>query len=84
VLLKTQSKDQPNGTREVLLSRSWIQKENVIPHFANVTKTVGENEGVEITMNCNEEAFDWIISIVKIKSNWKGDSDHTTEVLSEK
>jgi hypothetical protein len=42
----------------------------MIPHFANVTRSVGENEGVEITMNCNEEAFDWIIKMVKVASNY--------------
>jgi hypothetical protein len=59
----------------VLLPRAWIQKKNVIPHFANVTKTVGDSEGVEITMNCNEEAFDWIIEVVKVRSNFKKEND---------
>ena len=40
-----------------------------------MTKSVGENEGVEITMNCNEEAFDWIIEVVKIKSNYRDEKD---------
>jgi hypothetical protein len=29
---------------------------------------VDENEGVEITMNCNLQAFLWIIDFVKIKT----------------
>jgi hypothetical protein len=53
----------------------------VIPHFANVIKTVGPNEGVEITMNCNQEAFDWIIEITKIKSNFSEEKDY--EPMSE-
>ena len=70
-MIKSQSKDEnAEGERTVLLRRSWIQSQNVIPHFANVIKSVGPNEGVEITMNCNSEAFDWIIELARIKSNF--------------
>ena len=65
-----------------MLRRSWIEKQNVIPHFANVIKTVGPNEGVEITMNCNSEAFDWIIDLAKIKSNFSEEPNF--EPLTEK
>jgi len=51
-----------------LLERDWVIKNNTIPHFANVIKNVDKNEGVEITMNCNASAFDWIIEFVKIKT----------------
>tara|TARA_B110000285_G_C14992673_1_gene547135 strand:+ start:406 stop:714 length:309 start_codon:yes stop_codon:yes gene_type:complete len=83
VLLKTTNKEYPTGIREILLPRAWIQKKNMIPHFANVTRSVGENEGVEITMNCNEEAFDWIIEVVKMKSNYHEDQDKEFVPLSE-
>ena len=33
-------------------------------------------------MNCNEEAFDWIIEVVKIKSNYRDEKDQR-EILSE-
>ena len=72
VLLKTtstQEKDQKS--KEVFLLRSWIQQGNIIPHFANVIKGVGPKEGVEITMNCNVEAFEWIIDLVKVKTNFR-------------
>ena len=55
----------------------------MIPHFANVTRSVGENEGVEITMNCNEEAFDWIIEMVKLASNYHLESDIDFQPLNE-
>jgi hypothetical protein len=40
-----------------------------VPHFANVIKKVNQNEGVEITMNCNGDAFSWIMDFVKIKTD---------------
>jgi hypothetical protein len=46
-----------------------VQKNNNVPHFANVIKNVDANEGVEITMNCNPEAFAWIMDFVKIKTD---------------
>ena len=55
----------------------------MIPHFAHVTRSVGENEGVEITMNCNEEAFDWIIEMVKLASNYHLESDIDFQPLNE-
>lgn len=65
-----------------MLRRSWIENQNVIPHFANVIKSVGPQEGVEITMNCNSEAFDWIIELVKLKSNFS--EENNFEPKSEK
>ena len=83
ILIKSQSKDEGGSDeRTVMLRRSWIEKQNVIPHFANVIKTVGPNEGVEITMNCNSEAFDWIIDLAKIKSNFSEEPNF--EPLTEK
>jgi hypothetical protein len=36
-----------------------------------VIKNVGENEGIEITMNCNWEAFEWVIGCTKVYSNYE-------------
>jgi hypothetical protein len=44
-------------------------KNNNVPHFANVIKNVDIKEGVEITMNCNSDAFGWIIDFVKLKTD---------------
>jgi len=55
----------------VYLERDWVQRHNNIPHFANVIKSVDATEGVEITMNCNADAFNWIVDFVRVKS--KGD-----------
>jgi hypothetical protein len=83
ILLKSQAKEgNEKNEKIVLLRRSWLQNNNVIPHFAAVIKTVGPNEGVEITMNCNAEAFDWIITITKIKSHFS--DDHHFSPLSDK
>lgn len=62
----------------MLLSRKWVLKNNNIPHFSNVIKSVKDTEGVEITMNCNFEAFEWIINVLKIKT----DADEKMENLS--
>ena len=53
----------------MFIDRAWVQKNNNIPHFSNVIKNVDKNEGVEITMNCNSDAFKWIIDFVKIKTD---------------
>ena len=60
------SKDSP---QEVFLDRSWIKKHNAIPHFANVIKNVDDTEGVEITMNCNHAAFEWLVQMVRLKTD---------------
>ena len=54
--------------KDIYIERDWVQKNNNIPHFANVIKSVSETEGVEITMNCNIDAFNWILAFVKIKT----------------
>ena len=64
----------------MFIDRAWVQKNNNIPHFSNVIKNVDKNEGVEITMNCNSDAFKWIIDFVKIKT----DGDETKEELLKK
>lgn len=41
-----------------------------IPHFAQVIQNIKDTEGVEITMNCNSEAFMWIIELVKLHTDY--------------
>lgn len=67
IIIKRSSTDKEK--KEVFLDRKWVQKRNNVPHFANVIKNVDKNEGVEITMNCNKAAFNWLMDFVAIKSN---------------
>jgi hypothetical protein len=71
VLIKKGSSDK--DSKEVYVDRDWVSKNNNVPHFSNVIKNVDRHEGVEITMNCNSEAFKWIIDFVKTKTI--GDDD---------
>jgi len=36
-----------------------------IPHIAGVIKDVKDDEGVEITINCNIDSFKWIIDYLQ-------------------
>lgn len=47
-----------------------MTKNNNIPHFCSVVNDVNEKEGVEITMNCNPDAFHWIIKVLRIKTSY--------------
>ena len=67
-MLIKKGKEDPQ-IKEVFIDRKWVLKNNNVPHFANVIKNVDINEGVEITMNCNCDAFGWIIDFVKIKTD---------------
>lgn len=67
IIIKRSSSERE--AKEVLLDRAWVQKNDNIPHFANVIKGVDSNEGVEITMNCNKKAFEWIIDFVRVKTD---------------
>ena len=67
IIIKRSSSERE--AKEVLLERGWVQKNDNIPHFANVIKGVDSNEGVEITMNCNKKAFEWIIEFVRVKTD---------------
>jgi hypothetical protein len=49
--------------KEVFLEKLWL-KDN-IPHIASVIEDVKDNEGVEITINCNVQAFTLIIGYLK-------------------
>lgn len=77
VLIKKGGNDKDH--KEVFVDRDWVSKNNNIPHFSNVIRNVDKGEGVEITMNCNCDAFKWIIDFVKTKTN--GD-DEKEELLA--
>lgn len=78
ILIKRGNSDKDK--KEVFLDRHWVQKNNNVPHFANVIKNVDGGEGVEITMNCNKAAFTWLMDFVRIKSNA---ADHMEQVVQE-
>lgn len=77
IIIKRSSSERE--AKEVLLERSWVQKNDNIPHFANVIKGVDANEGVEITMNCNKKAFEWIIEFVRIKTDGEEELEKAKE-----
>ena len=56
-----------------MLPRKWLEDTRAIPHFSNVIKNVGDQEGVEITMNCNHRAFGWVVDLIKIETNYRDD-----------
>lgn len=58
------SADDPKLSVQVL-NKKWLRRR--IPHIKQVIADVKENEGVEITINCNVEAFDWIIKRLKFE-----------------
>lgn len=47
----------------MLLDRKWA-REN-IPHFKPVIDACGENEGIEISLTCNADAFHFLIDFLK-------------------
>src|SRR5690606_28756396 len=57
--------------KEVSLKKTWL-KEN-IPHIGQVISDVKDDEGVEITINCNVEAFEWIIAYLQNDKDDYGD-----------
>jgi hypothetical protein len=75
ILIKRGNSDKDK--KEVFLDRRWVQKNNNVPHFANVIRGVDGAEGVEITMNCNKAAFSWLMAFVRVKSSA---ADHVEEV----
>lgn len=68
VLIK---KSTDKESQEVLLEREWVTRNQCIPHFCNVVAGVKEQEGVEITMNCNPDAFHWIIDLLRTKTGFE-------------
>ena len=80
---KTEGQTEPKQEtfKEILLEREWLKKNSeAIPHFSEVISKVKETEGVEITMNCNKAAFNWLMDFVSIKSNT---ADHLDRVIEE-
>jgi hypothetical protein len=66
VLIK---KSNDKESKEVLLNRDWVTRHDAVPHFAGVIKNVDKMEGVEITMNCNASAFEWLMAVVRIRTD---------------
>ena len=57
-----------------MLERAWLKKnQKAIPHFSHVVQNIKDTEGVEITMNCNADAFLWILELVKLRTNYYKD-----------
>jgi hypothetical protein len=56
------SNDDQNG-KLIILNKHWLRRH--IPHIREVISDVKDSEGVEITINCNVEAFQWIIKRLK-------------------
>ena len=76
IVIKTQGnpkRDEPTKENLIQLPRKWLEETQSIPHFSNVIENVGEQEGVEITMNCNFVAFMWVVDVIKISTNFQGD-----------
>ena len=61
--LKLKSGVSEHVEKEILMDKYWIRAN--IPHIAQVIQDVKDDEGVEITINCNVESFTWIISYLK-------------------
>ena len=82
IVIKTQGglkKEEPQKESLIQLPRKWLQQTSAIPHFSNVIENVGEQEGVEITMNCNYRAFMWVVDVIKISTNFQGDPSRQEE-----
>ena len=47
------------GDKEILLDKKWTY--DTISHFRPVIEGVSDDEGIEITLTCNLEAFEFII-----------------------
>ena len=46
-------------------------------------ENVGEQEGVEITMNCNFNAFLWVVDVIKMTTGFRGDLARNEEDYSQ-
>lgn len=52
-----------NEDEVTLLDRIWAHKH--IPHFRSVIEGVSSNEGIEITLTCNQDAFNFTIACLQ-------------------
>jgi hypothetical protein len=57
VLVKRQDE---KVAKVVMLEKKWTHTN--IPHFRPVIEGVSDKEGIEISLSCNLNAFEWIIS----------------------
>ena len=51
------------GDQEVMLDKKWTLEN--IEHFRPVIEGVSDDEGIEITLTCNLEAFQFIIRFLQ-------------------
>ncbi|CDW78097.1 UNKNOWN [Stylonychia lemnae] len=64
-LVKLKLKSAPSDpiSHEIALDKQWLRMN--IPHISGVIKDVKDDEGVEITINCNIDSFRWIIEYLQ-------------------
>ena len=54
------------GDKEIMLDKQWTY--DTIAHFRPVIEGVSDDEGIEITLTCNLEAFEFIIKYLKTQT----------------
>jgi len=64
IILKKGKSD--TSIQAVLLPRGWAYDN--IPHFRGVISSVKDNEGIEITLSCNPDAFHFAVEYLKLNS----------------
>ena len=57
------------GDTEIMLDKKWTLEN--IEHFKPVIDRVSDDEGIEITLTCNLEAFQFIIRFLQEMDYWK-------------
>ena len=62
IILKKGKAD--SSMQVVLLDREWAYEN--IPHFRGVISSVKNNEGIEITLSCNPDAFHFAVEYLKL------------------
>ena len=61
--VKVLIKQGKQGDQEILLDKQWTLEH--IEHFRPVIEGVTDDEGIEITLTCNLEAFNFIIKYLQ-------------------
>ena len=54
------------GDKEIMLDKKWTY--DTIAHFRPVIEGVSDDEGIEITLTCNLEAFEFIIKYLQAQT----------------
>ena len=54
------------GDKEILLDKKWTYE--TIAHFRPVIEGVSDEEGIEITLTCNLEAFEFIVKYLQTQT----------------